>query len=171
MQLRERKARKPIYVDLPEGDVSEIENESEDDIEDPDFRIYDNKKADSDESEDDSNIESSESASDEDDQPKTSAKATKSKKKKPPPLKWDRDTLSPKKTEWKSKLPNPPQIDEIEPFEIFRKFMPRSIFNWIKDETNKYSEDEQEKSIDATTDEIEQFIGILFFMSVVAMPH
>jgi hypothetical protein len=158
----------PIYVDLPDGDESEIENKSDDDIGDPDFHVFNKTKNETNESDDESNKESSESDNDDADKPKTSAAAKKSKKKQ---LKWERDTFASENTEWKSKLPNPPEVNAIEPFEIFRTFMPRSVFDWIRDETNKYSEDKQGESIQVTTDEIEQYIGILFFMSVVAMPR
>ena len=42
----------------------------------------------------------------------------------------------------------------IEPYNIFRTFMPKEIFHYMRDKTN-YSRDESGESIEVTTLEIE----------------
>lgn len=48
--------------------------------------------------------------------------------------------------------------------------MPKEIFDYMRDQNNNYSRDVSGESIEVTTLEIEHFVEILFYMSVVSLP-
>ena len=87
---------------------------------------------------------------------------------------------------WKTIEPNTVEVKDLpftgdlraecdvglqEPIYYFRKLISNDILNHILEETNKYSvQINPDKPLKLSKDELEQFIGILFIMSIVRMP-
>ena len=122
---RTRRLKKPVYVELPLGDESELENESEDELQDP---TYDPKSSkikipagQDPEAEEESSLEDSEEEEEEievDIQPSTS-RSTQSKK----PVDWNVENFSrdPSSYKWQDQLQDDMSTYDLTPIEIFRK--------------------------------------------------
>ncbi len=57
------------------------------------------------------------------------------------------------------------------PIEFFKQFLKDSMFKSLVETTNAYSVEQQDRSINVTVKEMEQFGGILFHMGVIKMPN
>lgn len=58
------------------------------------------------------------------------------------------------------------------PFQVFQYLFPDEIVDYIRDQSNIYSTEKNlNKPLNATSIEIRQFIGILYYMSIVEMPN
>ena len=65
----------------------------------------------------------------------------------------------------------PENVDKCTPLKYFRKFWSDDITEWLVDQTNLYSVEKAGESIKTTKEEIERFIGVQIFMSIVKLPR
>lgn len=72
-----------------------------------------------------------------------------------------------------TKLPELPTLadGEITPYSLFKMFITVEMLQSVAEETNKYSVEKDGRSVNTTPLEMDQLIGMLFYMGLVQMPN
>ncbi|KAE9522188.1 hypothetical protein AGLY_017448, partial [Aphis glycines] len=83
--------------------------------------------------------------------------------------KWEKVPWNNTDNIWKGSLPKPPD-NILSPFEYFKLFVDNDMICNISEQTNLYSVEKCGKCVATSPEEIEQFLGIQLYMSIIKMP-
>lgn len=84
-------------------------------------------------------------------------------------LNWTSGSWEEPETFWQGNLPDPPDTI-LSPLQYFKIFIDDDIINNFVYQTNLYATQETGKGVDVTHSEMEQFLSIQMFMSIIKMP-
>ena len=74
-------------------------------------------------------------------------------------------------TSFKGEHFSPPPLDPLSPYHYYKIFFDDNLIKHITEQTNFYSVQTSGKSINVTTDGMEQYFSILVRMSIIKLPQ
>ena len=74
-------------------------------------------------------------------------------------------------TSFKGEHFSPPPLDPLSPYHYYKIFFDDNLIKHITEQTNFYSIQTSGKSINVTTDGMEQYFSILVRMSIIKLPQ
>lgn len=101
---------------------------------------------------------------------RTKTTSTRKLKKRARQFLWQKRSIPDVDTSWKASLPDPPP-EILTPFQYFRQFFDREMFEHLAEQTNLYSVQKSGKSTNTDADEMEQFVGIFLMTGLIPFPQ